>query len=76
MVMKSEQERRAAIVRAEGESESAKLISEATAAAGMGLIELRRIEAAKNNVGTMSKNGNVIYLPSNNNMLVGVNLGR
>ncbi|KAJ8540154.1 hypothetical protein K7X08_026543 [Anisodus acutangulus] len=34
VVMKSDQERRAAIIRAEGESESAKLISDATAAAG------------------------------------------
>ena len=38
------QERNAAIIRAEGESESAKLISEATKTAGMGMIELRRIE--------------------------------
>jgi hypothetical protein len=38
------QERNAAVIRAEGESESAKLISEATKAAGQGLIELRRIE--------------------------------
>ncbi|KAJ8551223.1 hypothetical protein K7X08_000593 [Anisodus acutangulus] len=35
VVMKADQERRAAIIRAEGESESAKLISDATAAAGM-----------------------------------------
>ncbi|KAL0424226.1 UNVERIFIED_CONTAM: Prohibitin-3, mitochondrial [Sesamum radiatum] len=71
-----EQERRAAIIRAEGESESAKLISDATAAAGMGLIELRKIEAAKENATSMCRNGNVVYLPSNNNMLLGVNPGR
>ncbi|KZV56302.1 prohibitin-3, mitochondrial [Dorcoceras hygrometricum] len=76
VVAKAEQERRAAIIRAEGESESAKLISDATAAAGMGLIELRKIEAAKENAATMSRNGNVMYLPSNNNMLLGVNPGR
>ncbi|XP_073060310.1 prohibitin-3, mitochondrial-like [Primulina eburnea] len=76
VVAKAEQERRAAIIRAEGESESAKLISDATAAAGMGLIELRKIEAAKENAATMSRNGNVMYLPSNNNMLLGINPGR
>ncbi|KAL5063456.1 hypothetical protein RYX36_025193 [Vicia faba] len=46
VVMKAEQERRAAVIRAEGESDAAILISEATAAAGMGLVELRRIEAS------------------------------
>ncbi|KAG6382697.1 hypothetical protein SASPL_157597 [Salvia splendens] len=54
VVMKAEQERRAAIIRAEGESESAKLISDATEAAGMGLIELRKIEAAKENAASMA----------------------
>ncbi|GER31341.1 prohibitin [Striga asiatica] len=75
VVAKAEQERRAAIIRAEGESESAKLISDATQAAGMGLIELRKIEAAKDNASTMSRNGNVMYLPGNNNMLLGLNPG-
>ncbi|KAG6382421.1 hypothetical protein SASPL_125467 [Salvia splendens] len=76
VVMKAEQERRAAIIRAEGESESAKLISDATQAAGMGLIELRKIEAAKENAASMARNGNVVYLPSSNNMLLGVNPAR
>ncbi|PIN17811.1 Prohibitin [Handroanthus impetiginosus] len=76
VVMKAEQERRAAVIRAEGESESAKLISDATAAAGMGLIELRKIEAAKDNAATMCRNGNVAYLPGNNNMLLGLNPSR
>ncbi|XP_073145630.1 prohibitin-3, mitochondrial-like [Henckelia pumila] len=76
VVAKAEQERRAAIIRAEGESESAKLISDATAAAGMGLIELRKIEAAKENAATMSRNGNVLYLPGDNKLLLGVNPGR
>ncbi|KAL8136691.1 hypothetical protein V2J09_002692 [Rumex salicifolius] len=73
VVMKAEQERRAAIIRAEGESESAKLISDATAAAGMGLVELRKIEASKENVASMSKNSNVIYFPKGNQMLMAIN---
>jgi prohibitin 1 len=67
------QERNAAIIRAEGESESAKLISDATKAAGAGLVELRRIEAAKDIAETMSKSQNVVYLPSGGNMLLGLN---
>nr|GMD56990.1 prohibitin-3, mitochondrial [Ipomoea batatas] len=73
VVMKAEQERRAAIVRAEGESESAKLISDATAAAGMGLIELRRIEASKEIAATLAKTPNIQYLPKGNNLLLGLN---
>ncbi|PHT50066.1 Prohibitin-3, mitochondrial [Capsicum baccatum] len=73
VVMKAEQERRAAIIRAEGESESAKLISDATAAAGMGLIELRRIEASREVAGTLAKTPNVAYLPKTGNMLLGLN---
>lgn len=67
------QERNAAIIRAEGESEAARLISEATKAAGTGLVELRRIEAAKDIADTMSKSQNVVYLPNGNNMLLGLN---
>ncbi|XP_042498808.1 prohibitin-3, mitochondrial [Macadamia integrifolia] len=73
IVAKAEQERRAAIIRAEGESESAKLISDATAAAGMGLIELRRIEASREVASTLAKTPNVAYLPGGNNMLLGLN---
>ncbi|KAF3341146.1 Prohibitin-3 [Carex littledalei] len=75
LVAKAEQERRAAIVRAEGESESARLISEATSVAGAGLIQLRRIEAAKEIAQELSKSPNVAYIPSgsNGNMLLGLN---
>lgn len=73
VVAKTEQERRAAIVRAEGESEAAKLISDATLLAGTGLIELRRIEASREISATLSKSRNVVYLPPGNNMLLGVN---
>lgn len=74
IVMKAEQERKAAVVRAEGESEAARLISEATRQAGQGLIELRRIEAAREIAGTLAKSRNVVYLPGgNSNLLLGVN---
>merc|ERR1711933_454478 len=73
VVLKADQERKAAIVKAEGESESARLISEATRQAGTGLIELRRIEAAKEIAAALGKSRNVSYLPSGNNMLFGIN---
>lgn len=73
VVMKAEQERRAAIVRAEGESEAAKLISDATASVGTALIELRRIEASREIAATLAKSRNVAYLPGGNNMLLGIN---
>ncbi|XP_021736100.1 prohibitin-3, mitochondrial-like [Chenopodium quinoa] len=73
VVMKADQERRAAIIRAEGESESAKLISDATASAGMGLIELRKIEAMKENAATMGRSSKVTYLPNGNQMLLAMN---
>ncbi|GFY83077.1 prohibitin 3 [Actinidia rufa] len=67
VVAKAEQERRAAIVRAEGESEAERLISEATLAAGMGLIELRMIEASREIAATLAKTPNVIYGPNSLN---------
>ncbi|KAK7313841.1 hypothetical protein VNO77_39043 [Canavalia gladiata] len=76
VVMKAEQERRAAIIRAEGESDAAKLISEATASAGMGLIELRRIEASREVASTLAKTPNVSYLPGGKNLLLALNSAR
>ncbi|KAL7245153.1 hypothetical protein ACSBR2_000474 [Camellia fascicularis] len=73
MVAKVEQERQATIIRAEGESEAAKLISDATTALGMGLIELRKIEASREIVATLAKTLNVAYLPNANNMLLVLN---
>ncbi|XP_020110967.1 prohibitin-3, mitochondrial-like [Ananas comosus] len=76
LVARAEQERRAAIVRAEGESQAARLISDATAAAGTGLIELRRIEAAKEIAADLSRTPNVAYIPAGdhpNRMLLGLN---
>eukprot|EP00898_Chlorokybus_atmophyticus_P006784 jgi/Chlat1/7106/Chrsp57S06791 len=75
VVQKAEQERLAAVVRAEGESEAAQLISDATTRAGPGFIELRRIEAAREIAATLSRDRNVVYLPSSSNMLMGLNAG-
>ena len=54
----------AAIIRAEGESTAADLISSALTKAGPGHVELRRIEAARDIAKTLAKSKNVTYLPS------------
>ena len=76
VVAKAEQERRAAIIRAEGESESATMISEATEKAGTGLIELRKIEAMRENAATLAKSPNVSYLPGGQKLLMALNANR
>lgn len=66
------QEKLAAVIKAEGESEAAKLISDATKAYGAGMIELRRVEAAKEIAATLAKGRNVVYLPNSGNLLLNV----
>jgi len=63
IVERAEQERQASVVRAEGEAESADIISKAVAKAGDGLIQIRRIEAQKSIAETLAANPNVTYLP-------------
>jgi len=72
IVMVAEQEKDAAIIKAEGESQAASLISRAMATSGDGLLQLRRIEAAKEISGTLSKTRNVAYLPKGGNILLNV----
>jgi len=64
LVAKADQERKAAVIRAEGEAEAAELISKAMAAVGNALVEVRRIDAAKDVTTALSKGRNVTYLPS------------
>merc|ERR1712019_207156 len=70
IVQRSEQERQATVIRAEGEAEAAKMISEALKQHGTGLIEVRRIDAAKDIAEALSKSPNVLYLPANQQMLL------
>ena len=60
----AEQERQAAVIRAEGEAEAAATISRALDKAGEAFIALRKIEAAKAIVQSLSMNRNVTYVPS------------
>lgn len=70
IVQVAEQEKIAAVVRAEGESTAAKLISDAMAKSGDGLLQLRRIEAAKEIASTLSRSRNIVYLPKGSNVLL------
>jgi prohibitin 1 len=63
IVERAEQERQANVIRAEGEAESAEIISKAVAKAGDGLIQIRRIDASKDIASTLANNPNVTYLP-------------
>ena len=60
----AEQERQAAVIRAEGEAEAATTISRALEKAGEAFIALRKIEASKAIVHSLSNNPNVTYIPS------------
>uniref|UniRef100_A0A3B4XUG1 Prohibitin n=1 Tax=Seriola lalandi dorsalis TaxID=1841481 RepID=A0A3B4XUG1_SERLL len=62
MVLKAEQEKQASIIKAEGESEAAGLVSQALEDSPA-LVELRRIEAAKDIAETLARSRNVTYLP-------------
>jgi prohibitin 1 len=77
IVAMAEQEKRAAIIRAEGESQAAELISSALKEHGTGMIEVKRIDAAKEVAETLARSRNVTYLPgSGSNLLLNLNGGR
>ena len=67
IVEKAEQERQANVIRAEGESEAAEVISKAVAKSGDGLIQIRRIETQKDVAQMLAQNPNVTYLPGGGN---------
>lgn len=75
IVQRSEQERQATVIRSEGEAQAAQMISDALKAHGNGLIEVRRIDAAKDIAESLSKSPNVMYLPNGQQMLLNVGGG-
>jgi len=70
IVQRTEQERVATVIRSEGEAEAAQMISDAFREHGMGLIEVRRIDAAREIADSLAKSPNVMYLPSGQQMLL------
>ncbi|KAK7824111.1 hypothetical protein U0070_019797 [Myodes glareolus] len=61
-VEKSEQQKKAAIVSAQGDSKAPELIANSLASAGNGLIELHKLEAAEDIAYQLSHSGNITYL--------------
>jgi len=70
LVDKAEQEKKAAIISADGDATAATLLAKAFGEAGEGLVELRRIETAEDIAFRLAKNRGVTYLPSNQNTLL------
>jgi len=70
IVEREEQRKKAAVIRAEGDSQGAQLLAKAFGAAGEGLVELRKIEAAEDIAYQLSQSPNVIYLPQNQQTLL------
>jgi prohibitin 1 len=65
VVAKNEELMKVDIIKAEGESEAVKLISDAINAYGSGLIAIRKIEAAEEISEALAANPNVTFLPEN-----------
>ncbi|GAW09324.1 band 7 family-domain-containing protein [Lentinula edodes] len=73
IVEKAQQEKQAAVIRAEGEAQAARTISQALDKAGEAFVTLRRIEASKAIATSLSQNPNVTYVPSGKgNLLLNV----
>lgn len=70
LVEKAEQQKKAAVITAEGDAQAASLIAHSLGESGDGLIELRRIEAAEDIAYNLSKSRQVAYLPSGQSVLL------
>lgn len=64
VVKRAEQERIAVVTRAEGEAEAASIITHAMEKTGNAIVEVRRIDAAKEIAGKLAHSRNVVYLPN------------
>merc|ERR1711966_432696 len=63
VVKRAEQERIAVVTRAEGEAEAASIITTAMEKTGNAIVEVRRIDAAKEIAGKLANSRNITYLP-------------
>lgn len=70
MYFQAEQQKKAAVISAEGDSKAAELIANSLATAGDGLIELRKLEAAEDIAYQLSRSRNITYLPSGQSVLL------
>jgi len=70
LVEKAEQQKKAAVISAEGDAQAAVLLAKSFGEAGEGLVELRRIEAAEDIAYQLSRSRQVAYLPPGQNILL------
>jgi prohibitin 1 len=70
LVEKAEQQKKVAIISAEGDSKAARLIANSLASAGDGLIELCKLEAAEDIAYQLSCSQNITYLPPGQSVLL------
>jgi len=75
-VEQAEQTRQANVIRAEGDAEAAKLVSDAMIECGDGLIEMRKLEASMEISSDLARNPRITYLPSGGNMLLNLSMDR
>merc|ERR1719253_1762507 len=75
-VAKAEQEKKAAIKLAEGEAEAAEMMSRAFSVHGTGMLEVKRILAAREIAETLASANNVMYLPGGQGQNVLINAGQ
>lgn len=70
LVEKAEQQKKAAVISAEGDSQAASLLAKAFGDVGEALVELRRLEAAEEIAAQLSNSRNVVYLPQGQQTLL------
>lgn len=68
--LQAEQQKKAAVISAEGDAQAAVLLAKSFGEAGEGLVELRRIEAAEDIAYQLSRSRQVAYLPPGQNILL------
>ena len=68
--VQAEQQKQAAIISAEGDSQAALLIANSLQEAGDGLVELRKLEAAEDIALLLSRSRNITYLPAGQGTLL------
>lgn len=72
--MKAEEEKKAKIIEAEGNSIAAQMISDAVLKYGSSVLELKKVETALSVAKKLSETPNVSFVPTGNNLIL--NLSR
>ena len=68
--LQAEQQKKAAVISAEGDSLAAELLAKAFGDCSEGLVELRKLEAAEDIAYQLSRSRNVVYLPQGQQTLL------